>query len=238
MIKFESRESDDVINAIVSTPIWEGIPITIERFERGDIIFSYKNRKKQWVDAFAWESKTWSDLINSLTKDKSYPNHVPRLVKQLTQLQATFPQGAGLLVKGRLETWSWDVDPLDRRVKLGGRETEWTVKNLRGFLLSCKARGIIVEEVQDVEELPYYLRAWHNHFITHRLDTDHFARGATIPTAMLDMIPTIGPDKAQKLWKDLGNDRGSLETLFVAKEADFIKSIGPISGREAYARFH
>lgn len=236
MIKVDSREPQSVFNSLITTPIWEGIPITIETLPAGDFVFSYKNKKRQWIDAMGWESKTWSDLIGSLTKQKG--GGLPRILKQLTRLQASFPNGAGLIVKGCLETWSWEVDPLDRRVRLGKAETQWTKKSLYGFLLSCKSRGIIVEQVEDEGELPYLLRFWHNHFATHRLDTDHFARGAAIPTAMLDMIPTIGPDKAQRLWQKFGNERGSLYSLLEVRESDFAREIGVNSARELYMRLH
>lgn len=239
MIKLDKREPQSVVDALISTPIWEGIPISIELLPIGDYVFSYKNRKGAWTDAFAWESKTWTDLMGSLTKPKAEGGvGLPRILKQLTRLQASFPNGAGLMIKGRLDTWSWEVDPLDRRVKSGNVETQWTVKSLKGFLLTCQSRGIIVQEIPNIEQLPYYLRFWHNHFITHRLDSDHFARGASIPTAMLDMIPTIGPDKAQKVWKGLGNQRGSLSTLIEANEVDLAEYVGPISAREIWSRLH
>ena len=55
---------------------------------------------------------------------------------------------------------------------------------------------------------------------------------------MLDMIPSIGPDKAQALWKKFGNERGSLESLMGITEQELGGVVGPASGHEVWVRLH
>ena len=241
MLVIDDREPAPVIDMIISTPIWEGTKIQIRRLEFCDFLFTFYDKKsKQWVDIAVWESKTVNDLVGSMsTKVEANLKTGSRLIKQMVKAQATGLE-VGLIIKGRIDTWSDEIDPLDRKVLLGDyHKSGWSHKSIAGLQLSLMRRGVKVIQFDEPTDLPYYLRFLHKHYETHKKDTDNFWRSSSsVPTAMLDMIPGVGPITAQKVHDNLDTQPGSLSGVIEASKSQLENLVGPKLGNQIYWRFH
>lgn len=221
----DTREPDGVFEAIYSNPEWGQSHITSQLLEAGDFVLQYRRRKlgyKEPLNLVGIESKTWSDLANSISSKAT--GGVRRLAKQLTMLQATYPVAA-LLVKGTYDTYSFESNPYKRGVRMWGgqgyRDTGWIVGMLEGFLLSVQDRGVRVVKVGEEGDLPYAL-AWlwkHYERFDPDQDVDHFSRGSMVPITMLDAVPGVGPIMARRLHDELDKaDMGSIGGVIRASE--------------------
>ena len=218
--------------------------IKVERLEEGDFQFWYYSaRKKLWLSGAGWESKTWSDLANSISRKKTSAGfNEGRIKQQLTKLHAKFPV-CGVIIKGELEAHTQDINPMERQVRLrnhsGWYDSGWKVKELRGFLMTLQDRGEKIVEVPFPDELPWVLRWLHDHYQRHRGEAgDHFFEGSAVPRAMLDCIPGVGPDIATRLHEEFDANPNSLAGVINSTEAELVTGYGPKIGKEIYRRFH
>lgn len=232
MIIIDSREPDKVPESIIGSTAWLGQKIAIEKLDSGDFVFAYLSRDTGgWEREVGLESKTYSDLLTSL-KSK-------RLTQQVMKLQATYPV-AGLLVKGTYqeETYLRPPNPLDQFIMVGGRETRWTIKSVEGLKLAMQDRGLKVIECPEEERLPYVLRWLHDHYLSHRTDSDHFATGMAVPIAMLDVVPGVTYETARKLHEGLDREPDSIGGVIAATTSDMERMVNSRTAREIFRRLH
>ena len=222
----DKREPEGVYGLIYDCPAWDSSHIYSELLDSGDFVLQYRRRKlgyKEPLNLVGIESKTWTDLANSLSTSAKN-GRIRRLTKQLTMLQATYPVAA-LLVKGTYDTYSFESNPYKRGVRMWGgqgyRDTGWIVGMLEGFLLSVQDRGVRVVKVGEEGDLPYAL-AWlwkHYERFDPDQDVDHFSRGSMVPITMLDAVPGVGPIMARRLHDELDKaDMGSIGGVIRASE--------------------
>lgn len=249
VLTIDDREPDSVFTSIVESPAFNDnrVRIEVQHLETGDFALSYYNRKGGvWVPTVGIESKTWSDLVGSMSGQKSPvtgKRSKGRLYSQLTRLRPTYPVSV-LLLKGVLETYTWDPNPLNRMVRLHYNsltwyDSPWTVKEVRGMVLAVQGRGTRTIEVPDYNDLPWYLRFLHDHYEGHRDDVDHFYRGvAAVPLGMLDIVPRITPADAERLHLALDENPRSIAGVIAAPLAEIEKLIAAPAAKELYSRLH
>ena len=256
MLLIDDREPDQVYQHIYDCPAWsskDSPAIRVERLnvegvESGDFAFHFYDKpRKTWTPWVGIESKTWSDLLGSMSHKQDIDIdgrfRRGRIYSQLTRLAASYPTHM-LLVKGRLETHTHDINPMERQVRLRNSgqsyfDSPWQVKHARGLLAAVQRRGTIVEYVEHADELPWVLRFLHDHYESHRDDVDHFFRGINaVPHAMLDVVPRITPKLAERLHAGLDTTPRSIAGVIQATQEELAQYLPPIAAKELYGRLH
>jgi ERCC4-type nuclease len=227
------------MQSIIRCPSWKDQKVVIEELTSGDFVFAYWNTTtSEWHRMVGWESKTYSDLLSSLSGDIKTGKGKKRLLQQVTLLQAAYPV-AGLLIKGVLRTTDTPSEnPLDASIVLGGKITKWHVKTVRGLCLSIQDRGMRVEVVEEEGDLPYVLRWLHDHYANHRFDSDHFASGSNVPIAMLDSVPGVTPQRAKELHTTFDPDPNSIGGVIATSLEDLERVVNGRTAQEIYRRLH
>ena len=238
MLTIDVNQPQREFDAISQSYYWQGYRIQSERLSVGDFWFSYRyGRKKDWVPTVGVESKTWNDLLGSVASK--------RLMSQLTRLQARFPASCGmracLLVQGEYEPYTYDVNPLDRKIRVRSgrsyRDTGWSVKEVEGFLATVQDRGVQVYQLADEGQLPAYMKWLYNHYESHKAGPDRFYQGSEVLRAMLDIVPGVTPALADKLVAER-TDGKSLIGIVSSTAAELEPIVGSKVAKEIYSRFH
>lgn len=244
MLLVDIYQPNTDLDALNDSPEWG--PVTggkweVQHLNHGDYAMSFYNRReKAWKIKEVWESKTWSDLLSSFASK--------RLLQQLLKMKAAYPNGSGLLISDEpLETWSNEESYLNQKIRTRASTGSWrdslySVSSIRGLLLTIQSRGIRVIETNQHGGLSSTLAFLHRHAQAHRDDVDHFYRGdAAVPIAMLDVIPRITPETAERIYNGaafIGESAGSLAAVIELTLDELEQLIGPLAAKEVYKRLH